>query len=178
MKKLKYFLDCYFHFNADFTELDELIEDFKKESSSSQLEFIYELREIIDTKNYAKAARIIKRYGERTFDLRVTKKFINYLYDKLLDKPTTVKATDLIEPYKIVFCPICTQDPKLEKLLTIIYKATIVGKDIEIYLCKTCETGWLDEDNIQSNNGHNYRELMKANGLRGWWKELKDVDFL
>ena len=68
MKKLKYFLDCYFHFNADFTELDELIEDFKKESSSSQLEFIYELREIIDTKNYAKAARIIKRYGERTFD--------------------------------------------------------------------------------------------------------------
>jgi len=111
-------------------------------------------------------------------DLAQTEKFINYLYDKLLDKHTDVKATDFIKQYKVIDCPICTQDPKLTELPKIIYKATLVGEDIEIYLCKLCENGWLDADNIRIDNAVRYKDLIKAHGLRGWWKELKDVDFL
>ena len=178
MKQLQHFLVCYFHFNASFSQLDELLEDFKKEPPCSQLEFISELREIINTKNYAKALRVIKRYGERTFDLNITKKFITYLYDRLLDNPATVRLSDFKKKYKAIFCPVCTQDPKMADLPKIIYRATVVGKNIEIYLCKLCWLIWLDEDDIRIDNGQNYKEFMRANGLKGWWKELKDVDFL
>jgi hypothetical protein len=100
------------------------------------------------------------------------------LYNKLLDKPTEIKATDFIKQYRVIYCPICTQDPKLAELPKIIYKANLVGKDIEIYLCKLCENGWLNDDNIRAENAVRYKDLMKAHGLKGWWRELKDVDFL
>jgi hypothetical protein len=178
MTKLQNFLICYFHFNAGFSELDELLEDFKKEPISSQLEFINELKLIIDTKNFAKTARVIKRYGRRRFDIETTEKFINYLYDVLLDRPTGFKAVDFIKKRKIIFCPVCTPHPKLAIIASLIDKATVIANNIEIYICKPCKLVWLDENDIRADNAVGYKEFMKANGLKGFWNELKDIDVL
>src|SRR3989337_3002830 len=95
MKRLKYFMQCYFNQSFDFSDLDKRINDFKQETASIQEEFIRELYEIISTKNYFLADQIIKKYGELELDnLEEVKIFINYLYDKILNKPTNVKAKD------------------------------------------------------------------------------------
>lgn len=172
-------MQCYFCQTFGFDDLDERINDFKSEAEVIQKELIKEIETVIEKKNYSFLSEFMKKHCDMEFDdLSELEKFINYLYNRLLDRPTKVKATDFIKKYKVVFCPICTQDPKLAQLPKIIYKATIIGKNIEIYLCKLCETGWLDENDIRINNGRNYKELMRANDLKGWWKELKDVDFL
>ncbi len=179
MKRLKYFMQCYFNQSFGFDELDERIDDFKQESITIQDELINEIKLIIEKKNYSYLFRFMQTHCDIEFDdLRQTEKFINYLYDKLLDKHTDVKATDFIKQYKVIDCPICMQDSKLAELPKIIYKANLVGKDIEIYLCKLCENGWLDENDIRADNAVPYKDLMKAHGLKGWWKELKSVDFL
>ncbi|HJZ22829.1 MAG TPA: hypothetical protein VJ201_00065 [Candidatus Babeliales bacterium] len=95
MKRLKYFMQCYFNQSFNFSDLDKRINDFKQETASIQEEFIRELYDIISIKNYFLADQIIKKYGELELDnLEEVKVFINYLYDKLLNKSTKVKAKD------------------------------------------------------------------------------------
>lgn len=178
MVSLQHFLICYFHFNAGFSELDQLLEDFKKEGTASQSEFIYELRQVIDTKNYAKAARVIKQHGKRTFDLETTEKFINYLYDVLLERPTKFKGIDFVKKRKIVFCPVCTPYPKMATIASLVDVATVIANNIQIYICKQCKLVWLDENDIRADNAVAYKEFMKVNGLKGFWNELKDIDVL
>jgi hypothetical protein len=177
MEMLKYFFTCYFHLNAGFDDLDYLIQDFKKEVESQQLKFIRELHHIIQTKNYILASKIIKKYGYKTFDLEKTEKFIKFLYDRLIDRPTGVKPEDFQKKFKGVFCPICTPDPEAVTTFSLIEKATVIGKDLQIYICKPCKLAWLTED-IRSDNAQNYKKFMKSLGLKGLWKELTDVDIL
>ncbi|HLJ31739.1 MAG TPA: hypothetical protein VKU36_04835 [Candidatus Babeliales bacterium] len=178
MEMLQYFLTCYFHFNAGFDDLDNLIQDFKKEVDSEQLKFIRELHGIIQTNSYALADSILKKYGHRTLDnLEEVKKFINFLYDRLIDRPTDVKAEDFQKNYKVVFCPECTPDPEAVTVFGLIEKAMIIDKDLQIYICKPCKLVWLTED-IRADNAQDYKKFMKTLGLKGIWKELKDVDYL
>lgn len=177
MEMLKYFLTCYFHFNESFDDLDNLIQNFKKEIDSEQLKFIRELHQIIETKNYIKASKIIKKYGHRTFNEEKTKKFINFLYNRLIDRPTEVKPEDFQKKFKGVFCPVCCPNPKIAIHLSLIEKATIIGKNLQIYICKPCKLVWLTED-IQVDNAQDYKKFMQILGLKGLWKELKDVDVL
>ena len=86
MEMLQYFLTCYFNSNENFDDLDNLINEFKKETDAQQLKFIKELEQIIQTKNYTLASEIIKKYGHRIFDEKKTKQFINFLYDQLMDR--------------------------------------------------------------------------------------------
>jgi hypothetical protein len=179
MKRLKYFFDCYFNQTFGFDQLDEQIMKFRnRESEKLVIQLITEFHQIINKRNYKNISVFIDKYCDFSINSNETEKFINYLYDKFVDRPTIAKATDFIKQYKVVFCPICVKDSKLTDLPKIIYRATLVGKNIEIYLCKLCRSAWLDENDIRIDNGQNYKALMKANGLKGWWKELKDVDFL
>jgi hypothetical protein len=177
MKMMKYFFECYFHFNEGFDDLDELIQDFKKEIELNQLKLIEELHQIIQTNNYAFATRFINKYGGRIFDEEKTKKFINFLYDRFLDRPTDVKPQDFKKKCKVIYCPICT--PNIEKAITfsLIEKATVIAKELQIYICKPCKLVWLTED-IQADNAQDYKKFMRTLGLKGLWKELKDIDYL
>lgn len=178
MKTLKYFFECYFNQSFGFEDLDKRILDFKREVCSIREQLISDLDEIIQTNKYAFASRIISKYGDRTFDEKETEKFIKYLYYQFLDKPTTVKAADFKKKYKIIFCPICTPYPKIATIPILIDKATVIDKNIQIYICKHCKLIWLDENDIRSDNAFDYKKFMKANGLKGQWKELKDIDVL
>jgi len=177
MKMLQYFFTCYFHLNEDFNNLDNLIQDFKEEVESQQLKFIRELYYIIQMKNYDLASKCIKKYGYKTLNEETTKKFINFLYDRLIDRPTEVKAEDFQKKFKGVFCPTCCPNPKIATQLSLIEKATIIGNDLHIYICKPCKLVWLTED-IRADNAQDYKKFMKTLKLKGLWKELKDIDYL
>ncbi len=177
--RLKYFMECYFCQTFDFNELDDLIMEFKRiENDLCKELFVQELGHFIDTENYVKAARIIKRYGDRIFDLEKTKEFINYLYDKLRDRPTDVKATDFIKKCRVILCSVCTPDPEMVMEFGIIDKATIIANNIQIYICKPCKLVWLDGNDIRADNTIDYKKFMEANELKGFWSELKDIDVL
>lgn len=175
MEILKKFFKCYFHQAVYFDELDGIIHDFK--GHPSELQLITELHRIIQTNNYTLAAKIIKKYGGRTLDLEKTKKLINFLYDQFIGKPTDVKPEDFKKKVKIVFCPFCCPDPEKTKMIILIEKATVIGKDMQVYICKTCKHVWLTED-IRIDNAKDYKAFMKSIGLKGLWKELSDVDIL
>ena len=65
------------------------IQDYKDtEKSESLHNLVTELHQIIQTKNYELASRIMKKYGNRILSLEKTKKFINFLYDRFIDKST------------------------------------------------------------------------------------------
>ena len=53
----------------------------------------------------------------------------------------------------------------------------MIGKDLQIYICKPCKLVWLIE-NIQADNAQDYKKFMKNLGLKGLWKELSDIDTL
>jgi hypothetical protein len=178
MITFQHFLTCYFHQNEGFDKLDNCVDRFKQEPESSLLQLINELHEIIQTNNYTKASRIIEKYGGKIFKLDKTEKFINYLYDRLLDRPTKMKATDFIKKCRLIFCPVCTPDPEAVMEFGIIDKATVIDKNIEIYICKPCKLVWIDENDIRADNAFDYKKFMKSNGLKGLWKELKDIDVL
>lgn len=179
MDRLKYFFDCYFNNNESFDNLDNVIEEFKKtESDNCQLLFIKELHCIIQTKNYALASHLLEKYGLRKLDnLKQVEKFINFLYDRLINRPTNVKPEDFKKKCKGVFCPVCTPDPEAVTKFSFIEKATVMSKAIQIYICKACKLVWLSED-IRSDNAQDYTIFMKVLGLKGLWKELKDIDYL
>lgn len=177
MDKLKHFFECYFHFNEGFDDLDRLIQDFKKEIESEQLKFIKELHSIIEMNNYVMASQIIKKYGHRTFDIEKTKKFIKFLYDRLIDQSTDTKPQDFKKNCKVIFCPICTPDPEVTIKFSLIEKATVIEKNLQIYICRPCKLIWLTE-NIQTDNAQDYKKFMKTLGLKGLLKELKNIDYL
>lgn len=88
-------MQCYFNQSFDFSDLDKRISDFKNETAGIQEEFVRELYEIINTKNYSIADQIIRKYGELEFDnIEQVKAFICYLYDKFLNKATKLQAKD------------------------------------------------------------------------------------
>jgi hypothetical protein len=179
MDRLKYFFNCYFHINEDFDNLDNVIKEFKKtESNSCQLLLIKELHDIIQTKNYALASPILKEYGGRTLDNEEEiKTFITFLYDRLSNSPTDVKPEDFKKKCKGVFCPVCTPDIEKAVTFSFIEKATVIGKAIQIYICKACKLVWLTED-IRADNAQDYKKFMQTIGLKGLWTELKDIDYL
>jgi hypothetical protein len=177
-KILKYFMECYFNQTFGYDELDKRINDFKVEVHDVKKQLIEELNQIIQEKKYVSAARFMNKYGDKWFDVEKAEKFINYLHDRLLDKPTTIKAKDFQKNCKVIFCPVCTPDPESAFTLNLIDKATIIGKDIQIYICKPCKLVWLDENDIKAENARDYKKFMKANGFKGLWKELKDIDAL
>ena len=58
-----------------------------------------------------------------------------------------------------------------------IEKATVIGKELQIYICRPCKLVWLTED-IKVDNAQDYKKFMRMLGFKGLWKELKDVDYL
>ena len=175
MEILKKFFRCYFIESEDIQDLDRIIQDFK--GHPSQLQFIIELHQIIQTKSYKLASRIMKKYGGRILNLEKTEKLIKFLYDRLIDRPTDVKPEDFKRNVRVVFCPVCCPDPETVTTFNLIDKATIIGKDMQIYICKPCKLVWLTE-NIRADNAQDYKKFMKTLGLKGLWKELENVDLL
>jgi hypothetical protein len=180
MKILNYFFTCYFHQQAGFDALEDIIREFKKdEQQKQQIKFIAELQSIIYSKGYKQAQRVMKKYGNRILDIDETEKIIQFFYDKLTDTPTHVKGIDFEGPdKKIIFCPVCT--PNIEKATTfsLINKATVIQNSQQIYICKPCKLVWFSEDNIKAANATPYKKFMRTLGLKGLWRELSDVDVL
>ena len=179
MQMLKYFMECYFCQTFYFEDLDNLIQDFKKsEHEPYYLQFIRELHQIIQTKNYKLASQIMKKYGGKILNIEETERVIRYIYDKLLGKNVTLDATGFYKDCKVVFCPICCPVPEeIKDTWSLIQKATIIKTGQQIYICKPCKLVWVTED-IQANNALDYKKFMKSLDLKGLWKELCDVDLL
>ena len=163
MKTMKYFFECCFNQSEGFEDLDRIIKKFKaSERDELQLQLIRELYQIIQTNNYSFASRFINKDGNRTFDVEKAKRFINFLYDKLIDRPTDVKSEDFEKKFKGIFCPVCCPNPKVAISLSLIEKAIIIENDLSIYICKSCKLVWLTED-IRADNAQDYKKFMKAN---------------
>ena len=95
MEFLYYFFECYFYLSFGFDDLDSIIAEFKQlEKKECFLKFIQELHLIKTKKLYAEASEIMRKAGWRILNLEETEGLINYIYNKLLDIPTEVKATD------------------------------------------------------------------------------------
>jgi hypothetical protein len=175
MEILKKFFRCYFTVSEDIQDLDRIIQDFK--GHPSQLQFIIELHQIIQTKSYKLASKIIDKYGDRTPNLSQTEQLIKYIYNKLIDQPAYLNMKDFVNDYKIVFCPVCCPDPEIVTTYSLIQKATVIKNNQQIYVCKPCKLVWLTED-IRADNAQDYKKFMKTLGLKGLWKELENVDLL
>lgn len=178
MNRMKYFFQCYFNQVCDFDQLDPLIKEYREIEFPMHTEnFIKELHGIIQTKNYELAAKFMSKYGARNFrDLEKTEKFIKYIYNKFLDLPTDVKADDFSNKYPCIFCPVCTPGEIVDKF-SVLGLHEIIGKDIQIYLCKPCKLMWpADPDNISADNAQDYKKYMRSLKLKGTWKELHNID--
>ncbi len=177
MEMIKYFFKAYFNQSFGFDELDGLIEEFKSDERMETLhKLIVELHQIIQTKSYVYAAKIINKCGF-SMDLSQTEQLIKYIYNKLTDQPATINRSDFVKDCKVIFCPVCTPDPEKAKKFSLIENATVIGKDVQIFICKPCKLVWLSED-IRVENAQDYKKFMKKLGLKGLWKELCDVDVL
>jgi hypothetical protein len=177
MEKIKYFFECYFNQAWDYYDLNYLIKNYKsRENQLSVHSLINELHQIITTNNYELVATIIDKHGGRIFDdMADMEKFIKYIYDRFLNIPTTVKAEDFYS--KLTFCPRCNTEPYDDDSDNLVEKATVIGKNVEIYICKFCKIMWPTKD-IRVDNAQDYKKFMQLLGLKGTWKELYDVDFL
>ena len=178
MRMLRHFFICYFTYNSSYEELDDIIKDFKNsEESTDCLQFITELHHIIQTKNYASASKIIEKTGAWSFKnhLERFEKLLNYIYDCLLDRPTTVKGIDFVSDLKYISCPSCSPEDGKESAYRLVEKATITKNNMIVYVCKPCSLIWLTED-ISLGNAQDFKKYMKSIGLHGWWKELHDRD--
>ncbi len=174
---MRYFFECCFSASEYFDTLDTIIKQFKSEHNNTQHLFITELYHIIQTKNYKKASHIIEKYSRKKLNLELTEKVIVYIYNKLLNQPASLDTQVFYRDCKVVFCPICTPDPEFAIMLNLIYKATIITNNLQIYICKPCKLVWLTE-NIHADNAQDYKKFMKLLGLKGLWKELSSVDYL
>ena len=176
MRIFKNFFECYFCQTFSYEDLDTIIQDIKQpEHDDYAFKFIIELHAIIQTKNYKLASKLIKKYSGRVLSLEKTEKFINFLYDKLIDRPTAVEAQDFKRNCKAILCPLCCPPKKKLKILNIIDKATIIKNNQQIYICKPCKAVWASED-IRADNAQNYKTFMKSIGFKGFWTELRDID--
>lgn len=178
MKMMRYFFECCFNASEYFDTLDQIIEEFKKdEKENIKYSFLNELHDIIQTKNFASASRLIEKYSDKLLNLEQTERVLTYIYNRLLDKPVILDTHDFYRDCKVVFCPICTPEPEGAPALNLIEKATIIGKDLQIYICRPCKLVWFTED-IKADNAQDYKKFMKSLGLKGSWKELKEIDYL
>jgi len=179
MEMLKYFFECPFNEGTNFERLESVIKDFRvEENPDRQFKLITELHLIINTSGYQHVQKIIKKYGNRTFDIDKTKKIIIFLYSRLTDTPTDIKIEDFIKKIKLVFCPICTPDTKKKTTFSVIHKATIIQNNQQVYICNPCKLVWFAENKIKAANATSYKKFMRTLGLKGLWKELADVDVL
>jgi len=178
MKMMRYFFECCFNASEYFDTLDEIIEKFKrKERAETQASLIKDICYIMQTKNYAKASRLIEKYSDKKLNLEQTERVLTYIYNRLLDKPAVLDTHDFYKDCKVVFCPVCTPDIENTIKFSLIEKATVIGKNLPIYVCRPCKLVWLAED-IKADNAQDYKKFMKTLGLKGLWKELKDIDYL
>ncbi len=176
---LKYFFECYLHQQAGLDKLDDIVREFRNDETFEQkIKFITELHFIINTGAYEHTRKFINKHGNRGFSLEQTEKLIKYLYAKLTDAPTETKAEDFIKKIKLVFCPVCTPDTKKKTIFSVIYKATVIQNNQQIYICKPCKLVWFSENKIKAANATPYKKFMRTLGLKGLWKELADVDVL
>ena len=157
MEMLKKFFKCYFRQDIYFDELDSVIQDFK--GHPSELQLITELHQIIQSKNYSLAAKIIKKYGGRGLNTFEAEQLIKYIYNKLTDQPAHIDRSIFVKDCKVVFCPICCPDPN--DISSTIKKATITSTGQQIYICKPCKRVWLTED-IRADNSQDYKKFMKS----------------
>ncbi len=171
---LKYFFQCSFNETVELEDVDMIIQSFKKrEKEITTKNFIAELCLIIETNNYKKASNVINKYGNRNWSESTTKIILNFIYARLLGHHATLD----IPEYKVVYCPVCTPDIEKATKFSLIEKATIIQNNQEIFICKPCKLVWLSED-IAKANAQDYKKFMRTLGLKGLWKELKDVDLL
>lgn len=175
MEILKKFFRCYFTESEGMQDLERIIQDYK--GHPSHLQFITELHQIIQTKSYKLASKIIRKYGGRIWDEETTETILRFIYDLLLDRPAVLDMKDFQSDCKIVFCPACCPDPEIITTYSLIQKATVIKSNQQIYICKPCKLVWLTED-IRADNAQDYKKFMKTLGLKGLWKELSDVDTL
>ncbi len=181
LEVFKNFFECCFHQNESFDFLDQIINDIKHPNDYDyRIKLITDLYYIIQTKNYKLAAKIMWKHGGRDFqDLEKMEKFIKYLYDKFTDRPTDVVASDFMKKIRCVFCPFCTPDSEADgAYLCLIYKATIIENNQQIYLCKRCRSMWLSDSDLSPQAAKSYKLYMKELGLPNVLKELRDIDFL
>lgn len=100
-----------------------------------------------------------------------------YIYNRLIDQPAYLDMKKFVKDCKVVFCPICCPDQKNPQMIILIQKAKVIEKDIQIYICKDCKHVWLTED-IRVENAQDYKKFMESLGMKGLWKELRDIDIL
>lgn len=70
----------------------------------------------------------------------------------------------------MIFCPFCAGQGLIDK-------ASVTGKDIQIYICEECDTMWKTSD-IREDNCENFIKFMKSIGLKGRWEELTNIERL
>jgi hypothetical protein len=177
MEMIRYFFECYFNESFDFDELEDLINKYKKvELDVYKTKIVQELHQIIQINGYKVAAKIIKKYGGRIIPLDITEKLIKYLYNKFTDQPAYLDRKDFVKDCVVIFCPVCTPRPEVALFLNNIKKATIIGNNMQIYMCIPCKLVWTNPDDIKKENAQVYKKFMKQFGLKGLMRELKDID--
>lgn len=178
MKILKNFFECYFNQSFYFDDLNKIIQDLKNPKDDAyRLQLIKELHQIIQTRNYALASHLMKKYAGKILNLELTEKVLKFMYNKLTDQSAYLDMKDFIKDCKVVFCPVCCPDPENVKTFSLIEKAAVTGKNMQVYICKPCKLVWLTED-IRADNAQDFKQFMKTLGLKGLWKELSSVDLL
>ena len=70
----------------------------------------------------------------------------------------------------MIYCPYCDGQG-------IIYRATIKGTEVILYICDECDTVWKDTD-VREDNCEDFKSLMGAIGRKALWSELTDVERL
>ena len=178
MEILKNFFECYFNQSFYFDDLDKIIQDLNNPGDEAyRLQLITELHQIIQTQSYDLASRLMKKYAGKILNLELTEKVIKFMYNRLMGQPAFLDRKDFVKDYKVVFCPVCCPNPETAKTFSLIEKATVAGKKLQVYICKSCWLVWLTED-IRADNAQDYKKFMKKLGLKGQWDELCDIDTL
>lgn len=178
MKMMRYFFECCFNASEYFDTLDKIIEEFKKDEKEEVLySFLNELSCIIQTKNYELASNLIEKYSHKLLNLEQTERVLTYIYNRFLDKSVVLDTHDFYKDSRVVFCPVCTSDTENMTKYSLVEKATVIDKELQIYVCRPCKLVWLTE-NIRADNAQDYKKFMTNLGLKGSWKELKDINYL
>ena len=98
---------------------------------------------------------------------------LNYIYNRLIERPRKVKGIKFATHLNHILCPSCSLTEKRWYLYSVIEKATITNNNMIVYICKPCSLVWLTDD-ISLENARNYKKYMNSLGLAGFWKELQD----
>ncbi|MCC9022711.1 contact-dependent growth inhibition system immunity protein [Bacillus nakamurai] len=84
-ENFKYFIECYFNWSMDFSDLDQLIDDYKKRENSTYIEGLTkELKEINEKRNWNEIRDFIYLHGNRVLNNDKTESMVTLLLTKLL----------------------------------------------------------------------------------------------